>query len=228
MTSQPNVKPAPGGSPDRRLNLALSAPSWQLIEEPIRHGAIGRAWARVRAAGWGRLVKSRPDQAGRTVAPRRGRRRAVWRREGRRRVGSVASQGGCSCLSRERSPRCPRQPQAPARHRPRTRRPSQLHSCRAVAHLGDSTSTAWSRAAHPPVKPAECIAAQYTDVGAQWVITDIRPPVVRGLPGRIQMGPRGDPIRGGFRGCWVLALGTQPTADVAAGSMSAWPRGSTG
>src|SRR5258707_15705199 len=53
MTSQPNVKP---GLLLAGLQIAasilLAALSWQLIEEPIRHGAIGRAWARVRAAAW--------------------------------------------------------------------------------------------------------------------------------------------------------------------------------
>src|SRR5260221_12785516 len=53
MASQPNVKPGLLlAGLQISASILLAALSWQLIEEPIRHGAIGRAWARVRAAAW--------------------------------------------------------------------------------------------------------------------------------------------------------------------------------
>ena len=32
--------------------FAVSALSWRYVEEPVRHGALGRLWAHVRSAGW--------------------------------------------------------------------------------------------------------------------------------------------------------------------------------
>ena len=33
-------------------SFALAALSWRFIEEPIRHGALGRLWARIRSRTW--------------------------------------------------------------------------------------------------------------------------------------------------------------------------------
>ena len=50
--------PANGGESPARgaaqlaASVAAAALSWQFIEEPVRHGAIGRLWARLRGGGW--------------------------------------------------------------------------------------------------------------------------------------------------------------------------------
>jgi lysophospholipase L1-like esterase len=232
MTSQPNVKP---GLLLAGLQIAasilLAALSWQLIEEPIRHGAIGRAWARVRAAAWrpnlGQIKLASLAAGAGTVAvivvAVAGLSGAVRAKAGAR-VGSVASQGGLQL------PITRTVVKAPNKHGNRSAGPSpaasaaaggQLRtSCRAVAHLGDSTSDGLVSPSYLP-KPAERIAAQYTDVGAQSVITDISGArsVVEVLPGQVNgYDAARNLIRGGFRGCWVIALGTNDTADVAAGS----------
>ncbi len=232
MTSQPNVKP---GLLLAGLQIAasilLAALSWQLIEEPIRHGAIGRAWARVRAAAWrpnlGQIKLASLAAGAGTVAVMvvavAGLSGAVRAKAGAR-VGSVASQGGLQL------PITRTVVKAPNKHGNRSAGPSpaasaaaggQLRtSCRAVAHLGDSTSDGLVSPSYLP-KPAERIAAQYTDVGAQSVITDISGArsVVEVLPGQVNgYDAARNLIRGGFRGCWVIALGTNDTADVAAGS----------
>ncbi len=212
-------------------SILLAALSWQLIEEPIRHGAIGRAWARVRAAAWrpnlGQIKLASLAAGAGTVAVMvvavAGLSGAVRAKAGAR-VGSVASQGGLQL------PITRTVVKAPNKHGNRSAGPSpaasaaaggQLRtSCRAVAHLGDSTSDGLVSPSYLP-KPAERIAAQYTDVGAQSVITDISGArsVVEVLPGQVNgYDAARNLIRGGFRGCWVIALGTNDTADVAAGS----------
>ena len=232
MTSQPNVKPGLLlAGLQTAASILLAALSWQLIEEPIRHGAIGRAWARVRAAGWrpnlGQIKLASLAAGAGTVAvivvAAAGLSGAVRAKAGAR-VGSVASQGGLQL------PVTRTVVKAPGKHGNRSAGPSpaastaaggQLRtSCRAVAHLGDSTSDGLVSRSYLP-KPAERIAAQYTDVGAQSVITDISGArsVVEVLPGQVNgFDAARNLIRGGFRGCWVLALGTNDTADVAAGS----------
>ncbi len=48
MTTPANTKPSlPLAGLQIAASILLAALSWQLIEEPIRHGAIGRAWAKL-------------------------------------------------------------------------------------------------------------------------------------------------------------------------------------
>ncbi len=93
-------------------------------------------------------------------------------------------------------------------------------SCQAVAHIGDSTSEGLVSPDYLP-NPAKRIAAQYHDVGVgsvQWDISGARS-VVEVLPGQVNGYNAAQAIyRSGFRGCWVIALGTNDTADVAVGS----------
>jgi lysophospholipase L1-like esterase len=89
-----------------------------------------------------------------------------------------------------------------------------------VAHIGDSTSDGLVSPEYLP-NPAKRIAAQYHDVGVgsvQWDISGARS-VVEVLPGQVNGYDAAQAIYGrGFRGCWVIALGTNDTADVAVGS----------
>jgi peptidoglycan/LPS O-acetylase OafA/YrhL/lysophospholipase L1-like esterase len=93
-------------------------------------------------------------------------------------------------------------------------------SCRAVAHIGDSTSEGMVSPDYLP-DPTQRLAAQYQDVGVQQVLTNIvgANSVVETLPGDVNgyKAARGI-AAGGFSGCWVIALGTNDTADVAIGS----------
>jgi peptidoglycan/LPS O-acetylase OafA/YrhL len=232
MTSQPNVKP---GLPLAGLQIAasilLAALSWQLVEEPIRHGAIGRAWARVRAAGWrpnlGQIklasLAAGAGTAAVLVMAVAGLSGAVHAKAGAR-VGSVASQGGLEL------PVTRTVVKAPDKHGNQSAGASpaasataggQLRtSCRAVVHLGDSTSDGLVSPSYLP-KPTERIAARYTDVGVRSVITDISGArsVVEVLSGEVNgYDAARKLVHGGFTGCWVMALGTNDTADVAAGS----------
>lgn len=95
-------------------------------------------------------------------------------------------------------------------------------SCQAVAHIGDSTSDGLISPEYLP-KKWQRIPARYKHVGARSVWTNIEgarsiveviPGTTNGYDAARQM------TRQGFRGCWVLALGTDDTADVAAGSLT--------
>lgn len=89
-----------------------------------------------------------------------------------------------------------------------------------MTHIGDSTSEGLVSPEYLP-HPAKRIAAQYHDVGVgsvRWDISGARS-VVEVLPGQVNGYNAAQAIyRGGFRGCWVIALGTNDTADVAVGS----------
>jgi hypothetical protein len=93
-------------------------------------------------------------------------------------------------------------------------------SCHAVTHIGDFTSDGLFSREYLP-NPAKRIAAQYHDVGVgsvRWDISGTRS-VVEVLPGQVNGYDAAQAIyRDGFRGCWVIALGTNDTADVAVGS----------
>jgi peptidoglycan/LPS O-acetylase OafA/YrhL len=232
MTSRANVKPSLAlAGLQTAASILLAALSWQLIEEPIRHGAIGRAWARLRAAdrrhGLGRVTPGRlAAAAGATavlavaVAGLSGAVRATAGSQ----VSSVASQGSLQLpvtktVVGRRATHANSASSSPAPAGTAAGGPLRT-SCRAVAHIGDSTSDGLVSPAYLP-KPGERIVARYEDVGVRSVVTDISGArsVVEVLPGQINGYDAAVNIRrSGFRGCWVLALGTNDTADVAAGS----------
>ena len=93
-------------------------------------------------------------------------------------------------------------------------------SCRAVAHFGDSTSDGLVSADYLPDR-AQRISAQYADVGVASSRFEIQGgtsivETILNEPNAYTVAKR--LVRDGFRGCWVLALGTNDTADVAVGS----------
>jgi peptidoglycan/LPS O-acetylase OafA/YrhL/lysophospholipase L1-like esterase len=93
-------------------------------------------------------------------------------------------------------------------------------SCHAVAHLGDSTSEGMVSPAYLP-DAGQRLVAQYQDVGVRQVVTNIvgANSIVETLPGDTNdYNAARNIVSQGFRGCWVIALGTNDTADVAIGS----------
>lgn len=93
-------------------------------------------------------------------------------------------------------------------------------SCTSVGHIGDSTSVGMVSPTWL-ADPALRLAAQYRDVGVHNVQIDASGgrSIVEQMPGQIN-GYRVASAwyQAGFRGCWVFALGTNDTANVAAGS----------
>ena len=231
--------------------IAVAALSWRFVEEPIRHGALGRLWARVRSPGRlprraqlsgparaaglavaagtaGVLVVACAGLSGAVPAPRASGTASLA-------AGSAlpappaATTGHPSAGSTGRARTSHRT--SPKRHaagtpasglaRATQRGTSGLQtSCRAVVHIGDSTSEGMISPSYLP-NPAQRMAAQYQDVGVQTVRTDIvgARSVIETLPGTVNgLDAARTIVSGGYRGCWVIALGTNDTADVAIGS----------
>ena len=98
--------------------------------------------------------------------------------------------------------------------------PPPRTSCTSVVHIGDSTSEGLISADYEP-NPANRIPARYADVGVKHSIMKIvgATSVVESLPGTPNAYDMANQVKqGGFHGCWVLALGTNDTADVYVGS----------
>ena len=95
-----------------------------------------------------------------------------------------------------------------------------LTSCEAVAYIGDSTSAGMVMPSFLP-DPADRLDAQYARVGATSQHLEISPArsIVETLPDQANADEVARQlVTDGFRGCWVLALGTDDTANVYMGS----------
>jgi peptidoglycan/LPS O-acetylase OafA/YrhL/lysophospholipase L1-like esterase len=98
--------------------------------------------------------------------------------------------------------------------------PPPMSSCPEVVHIGDSTSEGLISADYEP-NPADRITARYADVGIKKSVMKIvgATSIVESLPGTPNAFTMAQQVKkSGFNGCWVLALGTNDTADVAVGS----------
>ncbi len=98
--------------------------------------------------------------------------------------------------------------------------PPPRTSCASVVHIGDSTSEGLTSPDYLP-NPADRITARYADVGVKTSVMKIvgATSIIEALPGTPNAYQMAAQVKqGGFHGCWVLALGTNDTADVFVGS----------
>jgi peptidoglycan/LPS O-acetylase OafA/YrhL len=98
--------------------------------------------------------------------------------------------------------------------------PPPRTSCTSVVHIGDSTSDGLFSNDYLPNK-AQQIPAQYADVGVKTTYDRVvgATSVVESLPGTPNAATMAKGmLKSGYHGCWVIALGTNDTADVAVGS----------
>jgi peptidoglycan/LPS O-acetylase OafA/YrhL len=98
--------------------------------------------------------------------------------------------------------------------------PPPRTSCTSVVHIGDSTSDGLFSSDYLPNK-AQQIPAQYAHVGVKTTIDKVvgATSVVESLPGTPNAATMASQVlKTGYHGCWVIALGTNDTADVAVGS----------
>jgi peptidoglycan/LPS O-acetylase OafA/YrhL/lysophospholipase L1-like esterase len=211
------------------VSIGVAALSWKFVEEPIRHGGLGRLWAKLRGGqlrrvGWAGLAAA-GAAGGLLVVSCIGLAGALPEPAG----ASTNALGGDSALA------------ASANTVTRAHKPADLKSagdkkpgeksvvattgqlrtsCRSVAHIGDSTSDGLISDDYLP-NWRDRITARYEDVGVQTVyfnITGARS-VVEVLPGTTNGVQAMQELKHeGFHGCWVIALGTNDTADVAVGS----------
>jgi peptidoglycan/LPS O-acetylase OafA/YrhL/lysophospholipase L1-like esterase len=234
LTSPANsTESLPRAAAQIAASIVLAALSWRFVEEPIRHGALGRLWARAR------------------VALRRLRRRALG--EAAAATGAIAvlvlacaglagfvppppAAGGNvhaqSAASAGLAPAPPprhrhgwRHPPARAGRRTRARAAASpatglRTSCRSVVHIGDSTSDGLISPAYIQ-RRSQRIAGRYAAAGVRSVRTEISGArsIVETLSGQVNGYDVAQRlVRQGYRGCWVIALGTNDTANVAVGS----------
>ena len=216
--------PAGGGDTPRRAVLQVTATigcaalSWRYIEEPIRHGALSRWWAQIRGKSWRIGTLGRQARiAVAAAAP----------------VLVLASCGMAGVVQPTASPAAAAQPSpgqtsTPSPQPERTaastspvpvRGPART-SCQAVVHIGDSTSEGLTSPDYLP-DPQQRVGARYAQVGVTTFIPEISGArsiveTYDGLPNAYMVAEQ--LVQQGYRGCWVLALGTNDTADVAVGS----------
>jgi peptidoglycan/LPS O-acetylase OafA/YrhL len=209
-------------------SIAVAALSWHLIEEPIRHGAIGRwsselrsgawrasrrHWATLSLASWV-LVVAIAALAGAVPAASAG----SWVS-----AASSSTPGGSATGhsdQRLNEPGGSKAAAASAAVSAIDRGFPIKTSCTSVVHFGDSTSDGLMSADYLP-DPAQRINAQYADVGVKRTRFEIRGgtsivETIRNEPNAYNVAQ--NLVRHGYRGCWVLALGTNDTADLAVGS----------
>jgi peptidoglycan/LPS O-acetylase OafA/YrhL len=208
-------------------SIVVAALSWRFIEEPIRHGAIERwvselrsgawrasrrQWAALSLASWA-LVVAISALAGAVPAAS---------------AGSSVSATGSSLPGGPATGRAAAPPSGPGHSKTATggsvaaidRAFPLKTSCTSVVHFGDSTSDGLVSADYLP-DPAQRIRAQYADVGVRRSRFEIRGgtsivETILNEPNAYTVAQ--SLVRHGYRGCWVLALGTNDTADVAVGS----------
>ena len=196
-------------------SIAAAALSWRYIEEPIGHGAIGRWRAQVRTGplpaaarrGWITVAMSAYVAVFAAVALA---------------GGIPAASAGQAGLTASAGPVVT---PAVAGRQPIARTVSgrasvPKTSCRSVVHIGDSTSDGLVSADYLPDARLR-IPAQYARIGVTRSIMEVSGgrsvvETLLGQPNAFTVAQR--LIRRGYHGCWVLALGTNDTADVAVGS----------
>ena len=227
--------PAAGGdTPSRRvLQLAAitgcAALSWRYVEEPIRHGALSRWWARLRRNGWRLGPPGRPTRIA-VAASIPVLVLASCGMSGVMQPGSAgpapitqsATRGAANASPRpERTTTADPRPQRTAASTSQASAPDpDRTSCRAVVHIGDSTSEGLTSPDYLP-DPRERIDARYAQVGVTTFVPEISGArsIVEthdGQPNAYTVAQQ--LIQQGYHGCWVLALGTNDTADVYVGS----------
>jgi peptidoglycan/LPS O-acetylase OafA/YrhL len=213
-------------------SIGLAALSWKFVEEPVRHGAIARAWRRMRTGRLASLGMRRLTAAAGAVGvlviacAGLGGLVAIPAASGAAALGAGAGALSTSTSSVSHAsgkhlatPGTGTSPSAEAAGLQQHAGPLRT-SCTSVVHIGDSTSDGLVSHDYLPSK-RQRIQARYEQVGVQTVYTDITGArsVVEVLPGTTNgyQAAKGL-IKDGFAGCWVLALGTNDTADVAVGS----------
>jgi hypothetical protein len=98
--------------------------------------------------------------------------------------------------------------------------PDTRTSCQAVAYIGDSTSEGMVMPNYLP-DPARRLDAQYARVGAtsQYIEISGARSTVETLSGQANAyDVARQLVANGFQGCWMLAVGTNDTANIYAGS----------
>jgi len=183
--------------------MAVAELSWRFVENPIRHGALGRLWAQWREGRWRR-----------ERIPREG-----WALAGAGGLVLAFAIAGMAGLGVSSSPAIGAEPVAKTITAKNVKRRPLATICSGVVHIGDSTSEGLVSEEYLP--RSELISAQYARVGATTQHFEIAG--ARSIYENFEGEPNAQEVaeawkNEGFKGCWVIAMGTNEAANVAAGS----------
>lgn len=198
--------------------VAVAALSWRFVEEPVRHGALGRMWTALRAARW--RPQAVPARHRVALAGSLGLLIAAGVALAARSPAHESTGGaGDALVASLRSPPLSRSFVA-HREASSQARAAGRSSCQAVVDIGDSTSEGLTSPDYLP-DPAQRIEAQYARVGVRvqhYEIAGARSIVERyeGQPNAYEAAQTWKRAR--YHGCWVLAVGTNDAADIDVGS----------
>jgi hypothetical protein len=185
--------------------LAVAELSWRYVEDPVRHGALGRLWGQWRA---GVRRRERLTRRGWAVVA------------GSAAIAAIAL-AGLAGVGVSSSPQAiGSETVAKTVTAKKAKRPPLATSCEAVVHIGDSTSEGLVSEEYLP-DPDDLISAQYTRVGAitQHLEVSGARSIYENFEGLANAQEVAEAWKNeGFEGCWVLAMGTNEAANVAVGS----------
>jgi peptidoglycan/LPS O-acetylase OafA/YrhL len=183
--------------------MAVAELSWRYVEDPIRHGALGRRWAQWKDGRW----RNRP-------LPRHG-----WALVGAGGLVVAVATAGLAGAGVSNEPKAAATVAKTIRAKD-VRRAPLATSCEAVIHIGDSTSEGLVSIEYLP-DSSQLISTQYARVGAttqHFEIAGARS-IYENFEGEANAQEVAEAWRNeGFKGCWVIAMGTNEAANVAAGS----------
>jgi peptidoglycan/LPS O-acetylase OafA/YrhL len=185
--------------------MVVAELSWRYVEDPVRHGALGRLWAQWRAGQWRRERVPREGWAliagaGLVVAFALAGLAGVGVSNSSHAIGSATVAKTITAKNVKRKP--------------------LATICRGVVHIGDSTSEGLVSEEYLP-DPNQLISAQYARVGATTQHLEVSG--ARSIYENYEGEPNAQEVaeawkNEGFKGCWVIAMGTNEAANVAAGS----------
>ena len=203
--------------------FAVAALSWKFIEDPIRQGAVGRLWKRFKAGefNWKRFG---PEGKGLTVAGATLTLILLLAMVGvapSKPVLPIVSQGGEGEAEVEKIATAAPIAKTVISSEERDTFPKSL--CDSVAYIGDSTSVGLygPEADSYLPDPNDQLDARLSDVGVYEQHIDISgarssEERVEGQPNAVEAAQA--IADAGFAGCWIFAMGTNDTANVAVGS----------
>jgi peptidoglycan/LPS O-acetylase OafA/YrhL len=185
--------------------MGVAELSWRYVENPIRHGALGRLWAQWKAGSWRRERIPREGWAliavgGLVVAFALAGLAGVGVSNSSHAIGSATVSKTIAAKNVKRRP--------------------LATTCEGVVHIGDSTSEGLVSEEYLP-DPNQLISAQYARVGATTQHLEVSG--ARSIYENFEGEPNAQEVaeawkNEGFKGCWVIAMGTNEAANVAAGS----------
>jgi peptidoglycan/LPS O-acetylase OafA/YrhL len=186
--------------------VGIASLSWRFIENPIRHGALRRLWQQVMAGRWHRGTITRPAYTVMSGAA----------------VIFAMALAGLVGVGVDNTPANAVGQVSVAKTVTTETAASTKHgvACDSVVHIGDSTSEGLVSSEYLP-NPNQLISAQYARIGAKTSHLEVSG--ARSIYETYEGSPNAHDVAEAwkaqsFHGCWVLALGTNETANVAAGS----------